>query len=213
MHTIHRSHPDEHNCCFLASNILLNETHAPAVPLRFDGLIWRYVGYWILMILIIFLFVLVGGSLIGIIMTLSGGLPAVASTGETGATILIFLFMIPFSLWLLVVFFRFSLVLPAAAIGRRGFGLRMAWNLTRGNSWQILKINLPIVVFGFVVGLVLFFISLSVGYMSGGVPIWLFLLANTFVNYIFVLLGIGVLSLSYAYLTQEQPPEDASIVS
>ena len=202
---------------FWHRNILLNETHAPGVPLRFDGLIWRYVGYCILMFLIIFLIVLVGGSLIGIIMTLSGGLPAVASSGIPGASILMFLFMflfmIPFLLWFLVVFFRFSLVLPAAAIGRRGFGLRMAWNLTRGNSWQIQKINLPIIVFGIVVGLVLFFISFSVGYMSGGVPIWLFLLANTFVNYILVLLGIGVLSLSYAYLTQEQPQEDASIVS
>lgn len=209
---------------FWHRHVLLQESRPPLLPLRFDMIQLRYIGYAILVSVVIVGAWFLGSSAIVLILAL------MAQWGDStiGKILLVvgFLVLFPLSFYILVAFFRLSLVLPAAAIGHRGFGLREAWRASSGNSWTILGMHLllmPILII-IVIPLTLIIVyfggtgfSASPGgseiYVTGatGLRLVLFAVANAALNLYFTLVGIGMLSLTYAYLIYDPPKQDAQM--
>lgn len=190
-------------------NVLLQETNAPLIPLRFDLTQWRYIGYALQVFLIVSaIWIAVG--LIQMLFVFAGSWEGAAIAG-----FIFFVALFPLAFLFFVVVFRFSLVLPAAAIGHRGFGLRQAWEASRGNNWAILGMHLLValtvfmVTFPVLVLIVAFDGSTFLAQKVPGVPHSLFAVGRGVIDLFVTLVGIGLLSLSYAYLIYDPPKEDA----
>ena len=92
---------------------------------------------------------------------------------------------------------RWSLVLPASAIGIRGKSLSWAWNLSDGNGWRLALLMglLPICN-----NMLLSLIAVE--------DSWLFAIFSTALSLLVATIQVGVLSLSYKYLTDNQVDEE-----
>lgn len=196
---------------FWHRSILLGETTSAAVPFRFDRVLWRYVGYAILVTLFIGLVWIGIGSFVGIAVGVMGAI----SGSQAGSQPIVAIVATPIAIvgipLVLVVLFRVSLVLPAAAIDRHGFGLRAAWHLTRGNSWRILALQLMTIPLALVIAFAGALIGRLATTILGAPPIWASLAGNTALNFIYVVITIGLLSLTYAYLAYDLPEPDAEM--
>ena len=123
----------------------------PTAPIRIDGAVWRFIGWSLLLGLVIG----VMNAIVALIATAIGAAAVGLGDGPMSIARLMTLLPILIYLSLLPVAFltsRFILVLPAAAIGQ-SVGLGDSFRLTRGNTWRL--------VFG--TGLV----SLPAGIVSG----------------------------------------------
>lgn len=192
-------------------NILLQERQAPALPLRFDAVVWRYIGYAILLFLVTIAILLGAGAMFTLVAGLSGTLTQAGDVTSGAGGLLVGLLLIGFVLGLLVVIFRCSLVLPAAAIGHHGFSLGVSWRTTRGNGWQILALHVLTLLFAVGTGFAIGVGKAAAVTLIGSTPQWMVLAGTAAINLVYVLLGISLLSLSYAYLTYQMPQEDAAM--
>lgn len=176
-------------------NILLHETEAPAVPLRFDAPVWRFIGYMLALALVVFA------------VTFAGAMAAVAlSGGSSGGAATIGLVMIPLVLGAMTLMFRLALALPAAAVGDRKTGLRRSWALTRGNTPRLFAIQL--LLFAAAVAAGLLFVQAG---EALGEPGLMYIAANFAINWAATLIGLTILSLLYAWFRSNAPPEDAEL--
>ncbi len=181
-------------------SILLGEHPVGGIPVRFDGPVWRYVLYGIGMLLMWVLLI----GLIGLILSI---LPILVGTSGPGTVFYLLLF--PLLLWAVVVFFRFSLVLPAAAIGMPNFGFRVAWATSRGYAWRLVAILLLMFGLSIAIGIIwaVFVLvgGLPVAALYESLPKSLTLTLEAVLYAAQTLISIGVLSLTFAYLTYEGP--------
>ncbi len=99
-------------------SILLQENSIRGIPIRIDAVVWRYIGYCILIGLI--------WAALWLAIIAVAGVVSVAAQAASGTQVILGILLIPLFLWLGVVTFRLSLVLPAAAIGQRGVGFAAA---------------------------------------------------------------------------------------
>ena len=193
---------------FWHRNILLGEHSTGTIPLRVDGVVWRYLPYAIATFVLTMLFGLVAGL---IVVLIGGGL--VWILGAAGLPVaprhLFMLVLLPLFPILSIAFFRLSLVLPAAAIGVRKFGFRSALLISRGNSWRILVIVLLMFALSILIALLFGGALLTLGPQAlevyAGLPKSLTLTGEAIFYVAQTLISIGVLSLTFAYLTYEGP--------
>jgi Flp pilus assembly pilin Flp len=180
-------------------NILMEETAVPAMPLRFDAYVWRYIGYGLLLALIT----------VGIIT--AGTTAAIALfTGVGSQRTAMAALLIPSFVIMLLVTGRLSLVLPAAAVGDRATGLRRSWQMTAGNSWRIVGLYLLVVM-----AVLALAVPVGLGVEALGATnaaFWLQIAGNFILNWLGVLLGLAMLSLVYAWFRHEAPPADSEMV-
>jgi hypothetical protein len=189
---------------FWHRNVLLHETRAPALPVRIDGFVWRYVGYAVAFGIAVFVIVFAA------IMSAM----AVSSLGELGQILGAGLVLVLVGLGLFLALFRLSLVFPAAAVGNRAFGLRQSWRVTRGNAWRLLLVQVLTFAVGFAIGVVVGFVG---GFLTGvtqrvigEAAIWFQLVANTISGWLAGLVALGVISVIYAYLVDKVSFEDSA---
>ena len=185
-------------------SILLGEHAVGTIPLRFDRVLWRYILYAIGMILWMLMFGLTFGVIFGVL----GGILSVAGADTTVGAML-FVAFLPFLIFLAIVMFRLSLTLPAAAIGLEDFGFRKAWEISRGHNWQILAIVLLMfglsILIGLTLGALLLIFGLPALALFASLPKSLTLSLEAVFYAAQMLISIGVLSLTFAYLTYEGP--------
>ncbi|MDA7948739.1 MAG: hypothetical protein MPJ78_14845 [Hyphomicrobiaceae bacterium] len=183
-------------------SVLLDENTVHGVPLRFDAIIWRYVPYGILTsVLCTAAFVFFGTALSSMLTSFS--------VHQSAVDVFVFVVLMPLALWLGVASFRLGLVLPAKAIARRSFGLRAAWRLSKGYGWNLLAIISLYFLANIVLVLPLIVAAAIVAFHSNGAVLNpLDLLPKTLSEGVIsvlaavqALLGVGILSVTYAYLT------------
>lgn len=178
--------------------ILLQESTLPAVPLRFDRFVWCYMGYLVILALIS-MAIITANSLLVVGMI----------TGGAGHSAIVGLMAVPLAFVMLIVLGRFSLALPAAAIGDRETGVRRSWQLTRNNSWRVGALYLLTMA-------VVLVVALPIGLVSDGIAdirevLWLQLIANAVLNWGGAVLGLTALSLAYDWFRHKAPPVDADM--
>lgn len=189
-------------------NILLQKTRTPLLPLRADGAFWRYIGKAIrifLIMIVFFLAVFLAGMFKATLsqMLVPAGMDANAAFLFDAAVFAII------AVVMLTVIFRVSLALPAAAIGHTDFGLKTAWRETRGNSLRILVLQMLALLVGAGVTAAETGMLQAVEATLGTPPQWFKLGLNAAANFLYVLFAVGLLSLTYAYITNYMPPQDA----
>ena len=181
-------------------SILLGEHSPGKFPLRFDRVVWRYILFGIGMVLWTILLSVVATLIVGFLGFMMLG---------AGVQIAVLFFGIPLFFYIGILMFRLSLVLPAAAIGYQNFGFGAAWRISRGHSWQFLAIILLMFGLSIVLGFLMLAVLLTVGspayVMFASLPKSLTLTLEAVFYAAQTLISIGVLSLSFAYLTYEGP--------
>jgi hypothetical protein len=111
--------------------VLLDENRPGVGFLRLDRNLLRYIGAWLLLMLLGILFTVISFLLIAILALISG----LAKPQAHGGAIALAVFAIIFIIGAL--FLRFMLALPAAAVGSQD-GLGVSWTATRGNWLRLL---------------------------------------------------------------------------
>ena len=175
--------------------ILLDEVAEGWTRLRIDGLMWRYIGNVLGIIVLMTLLGLVIGIPLGIITYF---------TKDLGwLSILIYGLGILGVLGLaLVSTYRLSVKLPSIAIGRKDFRLRDAWNSTAENFAQILGLVLLLFLCLLLVGLLMLGINYVSG-VSGGIPgLSISLAIQVAVNWVATILGVTVLTSLYGFFVE-----------
>jgi hypothetical protein len=156
--------------------LLNSESISNTKTLRFSGREIRFIGWLILIMLCVIL-----------IMLPSAFLLAIAARSVSGALVL--QIILPIFQW--YIFSRLSLVLPATAIDERNFTISSAWNISSGNGWRLTLL----------VGLLPFAIGLLLSFLPEYDSIFYYLII-WFVSIIISVIEIGLLSLSYSYLSK-----------
>ena len=181
-------------------SILLGEHPATGIPLRFDGPVWRYILYFVGIFVVILLLFIVLTTVFGMLTIFLAG----PGAGTAFAIVLILSLA-----WFGYVSFRFSLVLPAAAIGMPNFGFRVAWATSRGYAWRLVAILLLMFGLSIAIGIIwaVFVLvgGLPVAALYESLPKSLTLTLEAVLYAAQTLISIGVLSLTFAYLTYEGP--------
>ncbi len=181
-------------------SVLLDEESAEGIPLRFDAVVWRYLPYgFLISMLSMIVLVLFVAAFSSTFATFSAQQSAVGIL----LFILVFIVLVPLVLWLGVATFRLGLVLPAKAITRPNFGFRAAWRLSTGCGWQLLAI----ISLYFVVNLVLVIPHMVAFAIVNPFSVLPSTLVEFFIGVwmaLHTLLGVGVLSVTYAYLTYKK---------
>ncbi len=111
--------------------VLLDEARPGVGFLRLDGNLLRYIGAWLLLMVLGILFAVITLLLV-MIAAMVGGL---AKPQSNGPAIALATLAIIFAVGAL--FLRFMLALPAAAVGSQD-GLGVSWTATRGNWLRLL---------------------------------------------------------------------------
>jgi hypothetical protein len=154
-------------------------------PLRWTWRETRFLGWWIVLALVV---VLIALPLPILFIGLNSVVPSAISVTEGGGygeIILSSLFIIMY--YLLA---RLSLVLPATAIDQKGKSLKWSWRLSQGNSIRLLIIigGIPLLINIFLYflpeseGIVLSLIYCTVGLIVGAVEICLLSLSFNFLS-------------------------------
>lgn len=165
---------------FLMSQDEVNNTK----PFRWSGREWRFVGWWVVMGICVFLVMLPISMIV---------MPFVISTldlqSESHYLLVIVMVLINLPAYYLIS--RWSLMLPATAVDQRP-DMTWAWELSSGNG---LRLTVLIGLFPILVDVIFEFLPAmdSVIYALLIVPIWL----------IVATIEIGILSLSYRWLVAD----------
>ena len=190
---------------------LLGERESVFVNL-FASRNWRFLGYLLLLALAPLLPMLIALIIVlGVAISVAGSPQEGMVTGPL-AVLFFFAWFAPFVLYF--VFFRFSLVLPAAAVDRP-IGLAESWRKLRGNTGRLLGalylVPLPIMILVFIV--MMPFLRSSFASMQAGGPgpsitvffVWMLVLVIIVIFAIAV--GITVLSKFYRHIVGMDAPE------
>ena len=156
--------------------LLNSESISNTKTLRFSGREIRFIGW---LILITFCLLL--------IMFPSVFLLPIAEGSVSGALVL----QITLQIFQWYIFSRLSLVLPATAIDERNFTISSSWDASSGNGWRLTLL----------VALLPFTIYLLLSFLPEYDSIFYYLI-TWFVWIIISVIEIGLLSLSYSYLSK-----------
>jgi hypothetical protein len=174
--------------------ILLDEVAEGWSRLRIDGLMWRYIGNVLGIIVLITLLGFVTGIPLGIVTYFTKGL-GWPSAVIYGLGILGILGLA------LVSSYRLSVKLPSIAIGSTDFGLRDAWNATVGNFWQILGLVLLFFACVLLVGLTILLLTYLIGQL-GTLSLSVLIAIQVAVNWVATILGVTLLTSLYGFFVE-----------
>jgi len=173
--------------------ILLDEVPHGSEIFRLDDKTWRYLGNVVLISLIC--------AGIGIAAALIMGLAAAG--GQAIVVIAAILFIIAMA-FIVVLFFRLSVKLPAIALGRRDFNLADSFAVTKDNTLRLLALALLefLLVFAALAAMVLIlvlagYVSLMLSFVIGSILQVLF-------NWIFTIFSITLLTSLYGFFVENR---------
>lgn len=119
----------------------------PTQPIRIDSAVWAYIGYSVLIGIALVLTVVLFGTVATAVIGISTGLGDGPMSLERFAALAPFLPLAIVPYYLLLS--RFSLVLPAVAVGQ-SMSLSDSFRMTRGNTWRLTfgagLVYLPVVI-------------------------------------------------------------------
>jgi len=116
--------------------VLLDEIRPGLRFLRWDTNLLRYIGTWLLLLLIAFLLTVILALLAGIVAIAAGARAAGGAAPNPGLHVVI---VAGIAIALGFVFLRFMLALPAAALGEKD-RLGVSWKATRGNVLRLVAV-------------------------------------------------------------------------
>jgi hypothetical protein len=172
--------------------VLLDEVPQGLAALRVDSIVWRYFGNLVLL------------GLLMVVLALPLSLVPFGlflSTPTLGIAVLI-AYMI---FVMLPMLYRLSIKLPAIALGRQDFRMGDAWNVSKGNWWQIVGVGLLYSMASWALGLVLMAVATVLNAVFGPViGFWFDIALQTVVNWVFTVMGITLLTSLYGFFVEQR---------
>ena len=178
--------------------ILLDEIPEGWKRLRIDSLMWRYIGNFILMVLLVAACAIGAGlgiALAAFILT--------AIVGETLSIVIVvpaILFMYSYAI---IAGYRLSVKLPAVALGRMDFRMGDAWRATEGNMWRLLGLLTLLILCLLLVGVAMFAITFIFN-KFGAVGLSLSVAVQVMVNWVATILGVTMLTSLYGLFVESR---------
>lgn len=171
----------------------------------------RHAGKYLLRFIFILLVVLVPSMLIAAVSdqkiqaTAGGLIYMMMASGELN--LILILASIVLSIILAIVSLRLSVSLPAAALGVKSIKPLVSWHATSGNSFRLLAIAILAGAPAFALNWLIFSLTVKTGWTQSSVGIVMLSVVSQAVNFIFVILGVTLLSLAYAFFLNVRPSE------
>ena len=175
--------------------VLLDEVAEGWSRLRIDGLMWRYIGNVFLIVML-----LAAGIAAAALAMVLVGLLLNLIMGEA-SLFLIVPVSIALYAYAIVAMYRLMVKLPGVALGRRDFGMRDAWRVTTGNSWQILGLLLLFIVCLLVLGLALLLVTYLLG-LAGTAGLSVSIAVQVMINWVTTILGVTLLTSLYGFFEE-----------
>ncbi|CAN5133904.1 hypothetical protein BH10PSE7_BH10PSE7_41460 [soil metagenome] len=169
--------------------ILLDDIPHGGMLLRFDGLMWRYLGNLLLIGLLIF------------IAMIPFSLVAALLNAQPPGLVAAFFVALPFAGLL---FLRLGIKLPAIALGRNDFGFQDAWRATAGNGWQIVQLFLLNIGAAILVSFAIYLIEQVIELASPQAAGFVSFAVEFVANWIFTIFGITILTSLYGFFIQNR---------
>ena len=178
--------------------ILLDEVPHGMERLRLDGLVWRYVGNTILMLLMLIL----GGMLVAAVLgLLMAGL--VAALGKAGGIIVVPGF-IALACAIIVYSYRLGIKLPAVALGRRDYRFRNALDDSAGNFWRFFGLGLLVALIMLLIGLIVFIPTYFLAQMQNKGVLAVLIAVQLVVNWVATIWTVTMLTSLYGYFAEKR---------
>jgi len=173
--------------------ILLDEVPHGSEIFRLDDKTWRYLGNVVLISLV--------SAGIAIAATLI--LVLASAGGQASAVIATILFIVAMA-FVVVLFFRLSIKLPAIALGRRDFHFSDSLAATKDNSLRLLLLAVLefILVFAALAAMVL--VLLAAGYISLMLGLVIGSILQVLFNWIFTIFSITLLTSLYGFFVENR---------
>lgn len=176
--------------------VLLDEIAQGLQRLRIDSLTWRYIGNFILIMLVI----IACSILVMIILGLVGILER-AIFGETVAGFAVIPVIGVLYIFAFVAAYRLMVKLPAVALGRKDFAIGDAWRVTKGNSWRMLGLLILFFLCLVLIGVIMLAITYAFG-LLGTVGLSLAVAIQVMVNWVATILGVTLLTSLYGFFVE-----------
>lgn len=157
--------------------------------LRFDSLMWRYLGNLLLIGLIIF------GAMVPI------SVLALVNQQSMAGFIILIIFGLPLAGLL---FLRLGVKLPAVALDDRNFGLKDAWRHTSGNAWQIIALFALNIALALAMSAVIYGVGQILEQVSTGFAALVSAILELAANWVMTIFGITVLTSLYGFFVQHR---------
>ena len=175
--------------------ILKDELPMGATRLRTDGLVWRYFGTTLLIMLMLLLALLPFAFLLELLARALG----------QAALLIVVPAYVALLLAGLAAFYRLSIRLPAIALGRTDYRFKDAWAESQGNSWQLVGLGLLLflvmivvaLVFGVMMTLLAKFPGGVVGQIAGAI-------VETGANWLVSILAVTALTSLYGFFSESR---------
>ncbi len=174
--------------------ILRDERPHGAARLRADNTVWRYFGNTLLIIAIVGLCFLPVAFLTA---------AAIFYLGNAGLAIAVPLYLAAL-LVSLSSFYRLSVKLPAIALERRDYGLRNAWEDTRGNHWQLVGVALNFFLLVLGLALIIFLAGAAGGATSLGILSVFVVGIQLLVNWFGTIVAVTLLTSLYGFFAEKR---------
>jgi hypothetical protein len=176
--------------------VLLDEIADGWQRLRIDGLMWRYIGNFILIVLVLSLC-----AIPAVLATALLGFLVNALLGETILTVVVVPAIAALYAFAFVAAYRLMVKMPAVALGRRDFSMGDAWRATRGNSWQMLGLLILFVLCMVLIGVMMLAVTYAFG-LLGTVGLSLAVAIQVMVNWVATILGVTLLTSLYGFFVE-----------
>lgn len=130
--------------------------------------VWRFVGAWLLVFLLMIVLIVASAIALGILLALGGGALAVAFHGiNPGFGVLAAaVILLAFYVLILFIIVRLTFLLPPVVVAEKKIDLARGWVLTRGNFWRIFVIGLALFIPLIAIGCVIFFVVFGTDVLS-----------------------------------------------
>lgn len=187
--------------------VLLDDASPGVSRLRLDGHVWRYMWKAFQGALLSFVIILVPATtIIGLVVSLATGVRIGQEQPEMWtATYWVSVFSnLVLTTMFGAIFFRYSLALPAAALGRDEIGLAASWKLTSGMTLQMAGLAAGSWCLQFVYELILGAVALASG-ASGSVLALCITVGITVAGaWFFTFFGITLLTSLYGHIVEDR---------
>jgi hypothetical protein len=178
--------------------ILLDEVPQGWARLRLDRPMWRYIGNFLLILLILLGCGVAAGIGVGI-----AALLVRMILGETVMTILIVPVAIAGYIYGIISMYRMLVKLPAVALGREDFTIADAWFSTRGNQMRLFGMLVVTVCLSLAVGTTML-AAVYVFNLFGTIGLSISIAFQVLVNWALTIFGVTILTSLYGFFVQDR---------
>ncbi len=174
--------------------ILKDEVPQGTARLRLDRTVWRYVGNTILIALLVAFSILPFALIFSVVLAGLGKGPEALLPIYIG---LAFLIAMP-------VTYRFSLKLPAIAVGNQQFRFGDAWNTTRGNMVRLALLGGLSFIMISIAGVILGLAEQGAQALMGPFVVWIFAVLRQIIAWVVAVFAITTLTSLYGFFVENR---------